>query len=181
MKIREKQQGAAVVEFALLVGLLLIFLAGIFEFGFLWLESDYIVNAAREGARAAAKIEGNDVDAREAAARQAVQTYLKSQFLFVKNGTCQTTDANYPLNCDYVVADADFVTTVYTRDPEQTFTVVVDGDTIVTPMAEVTVTVKTAKVWEPLLWPLLSAVIPGVDYDANKLRELTQTAAYAIE
>ena len=48
-------QGAAVVEFAILLVFILLILAGVIEFGFLWLQSHYINNAAREGARVAAK------------------------------------------------------------------------------------------------------------------------------
>lgn len=174
------QRGAAVVEFALVCGLLLIFLVGIVEFGFLWLQASYIGNAAREGARVAAKISGSDIDAREAAAEQAVEAYLKSNFLFRDRNSCQPDDAGFPLNCAYAVNDPDFVVTTYTRDPEKSLSLEVDGDTITVPMAEITVTVKTHLIWEPLLWPLLSALLPGVDYDQNKLRQLTQTAAYAI-
>lgn len=179
MKCRSRQRGAAVVEFAVLISLLLIFLVGIVEFGFLWLQSNYIAGAAREGARTAAKIRGSNVDAREAAAEQAAEAYLKSHFLFVKRGSCLTTDANYPLNCAYAVNDADFVTIVYAR-PEQSLTTVVGSETVVTQLAEVTVTVKTAKIWEPLLWPLLNSVT-GSSYGKDFLKELTQTAAYAIE
>ncbi len=177
---QQKQRGAAVVEFTLMSGLLLIFLVGIAEFGFLWLQANYISNAAREGARVAAKLDDGDVDDREAAARQAVEAYLKSNFLFRNRSSCRTTDAGFPLNCTYAVNDADFVTVVYTRDPEKSLSLTVDGETVTVPMAEVTVTVRTHRIWEPILWPLLSALIPGTDYDRNKLKQLTQTAAYAI-
>lgn len=179
-----RQRGAAVVEFAILCGLLLIFLVGIAEFGFLWLEAGCIASAAREGARAAAKIGGTataDVDRREAVAEQAVEAYLKANFLFRDRESCRTDDDYFPMNCAYVVNDQDFVVTTYTRSPEKTFTVTVGGSDITVPMAEVTVTVKTHIIWEPVLWPLLSALLPGVDYDQNKLKELTQTAAYAIQ
>ncbi|MDH3394273.1 MAG: pilus assembly protein [Desulfobulbaceae bacterium] len=77
MKNNKDRQGAAVVEFAILLVLILLILAGVVEFGFLWLQSHYINNAAREGARIAAKTEdptvpGPDNDA----VKKAVIDYL---------------------------------------------------------------------------------------------------------
>ena len=46
------QKGAAVVEFAIILPLLLVLLFGIVEFGFLLYNKAMITNAAREGARA---------------------------------------------------------------------------------------------------------------------------------
>ena len=57
MSGKKDRQGAAVVEFAILLVFILLILAGVFEFGFLWLQSHYVNNAAREGARVAAKTE----------------------------------------------------------------------------------------------------------------------------
>jgi len=123
MNKRNRQRGAAVVEFAILIGLLLVFLFGIFEFGFLWLESSYIVGAAREGARTAAKIAGTtsaDVDKRQEVAEQAVEEYLRSLFLFADK--IDKPD-QYPA----------FLTTTYTRNPERLLTVTADGETIIVP------------------------------------------------
>jgi Flp pilus assembly protein TadG len=165
--MQKKQKGAAVAEFALLVIILLIFLIGIFEFGFLWLQSNNIVSAAREGARVAAKIGGTSVsaiDQREDAAEQAVKEYLRPLFLYRDR-----------------VDDPAFLSTTYKR-PEPVVEVPVGGGTTVSiPMAEVTVTVNTHMAWEPVLWPLLRALIPGSGSDNNKLRQLTQSASYAIQ
>jgi Flp pilus assembly protein TadG len=169
MNKQRRQRGAAVVEFAVLAVLLLVFLVGIFEFGFLWLQSNYIANAAREGARVAAKIGGTSttaVDQREDAAEVAVKDYLRPLFLYRD----KVDSADYP----------DFIVTTYQR-PEPTISVTTGTETIQVPMAEVTVTVKTHLVWDPVLWPLLSALIPGADYDENFLRQLTQKASYAIQ
>lgn len=156
------QKGAALVEFAVLSTLLLVFLFGIFEFGFLWLNSFYIANSAREGARVAAKIHGNeaaDTIARENAAASAVDDYL----------------AEFPLFASRL-EEAGFISVAYQDD---SLTMTVDGESLTVPITRVTVTVETARVWEPILWPLLSALIPG---GANlELREITQTASYAIE
>ena len=171
---RNPQKGAAVVEFAVMVGLLLVFLAGIFEFGFLWVESNYIASAAREGARVAAKIPGDDTDAtnaRQTAAEAAVEKYLKSSFLFNNVYEHPDFDSKY----------SDFVLPTYnepTIKDSDGNDVLVNGNPIY--MAEVTVQVKTEYIWDPILWPLLSAIIPGVSYNSSKLTQLSQSASFAI-
>lgn len=158
------QRGAAVVEFALLSGLLLVILFGIVEFGFLWLESHYIANAAREGARVAAK--ENDPNAREALARQVVEEYLQDLFLFSGK-----------------IDDAGFLQFTY-QEPILTNA---DGSPLVDiddmPLAEVTVTVDTSQVWDPILWPLLEAMpfFPNTDYPDDYLTSITQSASFVIE
>lgn len=46
-----KSNGAAMVEFAIGSSVLILFILGIIEFGFLWYQKQVITNAAREGAR----------------------------------------------------------------------------------------------------------------------------------
>ena len=48
----KNQKGAAVVEFAIVLSLMVVFIAGIIEFGILFYNKQVIVNASREGARA---------------------------------------------------------------------------------------------------------------------------------
>jgi len=48
---RDNQNGAAVVEFAVVLPLLLLFVFGIIEFGFLMYNQAMLTNASREGAR----------------------------------------------------------------------------------------------------------------------------------
>jgi len=48
---RRREQGAELVEFALVLPLLLLVIVGIFDFGFLFRDYGVITNAAREGAR----------------------------------------------------------------------------------------------------------------------------------
>ena len=50
--IIKNQKGAAVVEFAIVFPLLILLVVGISEFGLLWYNSQVIINASREGARA---------------------------------------------------------------------------------------------------------------------------------
>lgn len=156
---KEKQRGAALVEFALLSGLLLFFLFGIFEFGLLWLQSNYTVNAAREGARVAAKV--TSAADRSAAAQDAAENYLKNFRLFTKD-------------------DGELKVGLLPSPPTVTLGTLPD----ITPEVQtvvVSITLDTTVVWKPLLWPMLS-LLPGVpDYDENVTRFLTQSASYAIE
>lgn len=168
MNCRKNERGAAVVEFAILATLLIIFLFGIFEFGFLWISSFYVSNSAREGARVAAKIGGSeatDESARNNMATDAVKKYLSENFIFVEH-----------------IDDSGFVSTTYNTG---SVSVTVDSDTITTPMAEVTVTVDTAVVWEPILFPIINALsrmLTGKDQPAaNSITQITGTASYAIE
>jgi len=48
----KNQKGAAIVEFAIVLPLLILLVVGICEFGILWYNSQIIINASREGARA---------------------------------------------------------------------------------------------------------------------------------
>ena len=48
----KNQKGAAAVEFAIVAPLLVLLVIGICEFGLLWYNSQVIINASREGARA---------------------------------------------------------------------------------------------------------------------------------
>ena len=50
--IIKNQKGAAIVEFAIVLPLLIIFAFGIIEFGLMWYNTQVIINASREGARA---------------------------------------------------------------------------------------------------------------------------------
>ena len=52
LMIIKDQKGAAIVEFAIVLPLLVIFAFGICEFGLMWYNTQVIVNASREGARA---------------------------------------------------------------------------------------------------------------------------------
>ena len=51
---QDSEGGAAAVEFALVIPVLLLILCGIFDFGNLYFQMDLVNNAARQGARLAA-------------------------------------------------------------------------------------------------------------------------------
>ncbi len=75
-----RQKGSIVIEMAIVLPLLLFFMGGIVDMGFLFWEKHVITNATREGARAAAKAmdTGTAVLAQmsQAQVRQVVQDYL---------------------------------------------------------------------------------------------------------
>ncbi|NIR48765.1 hypothetical protein GWO43_10040 [candidate division KSB1 bacterium] len=153
MKKRTKlhqQTGAAVVEFAVLLFLILILLLGIIEFGFLWLQNNYIAHASREGARVASKVNSTEDDV-----KNAVKDYLKGLY----NETDVDTDC-----CEA----GDFIEIVY--NPDETSSTDANGTAIYT--SQVTVTVETAKVWEPILWGFLNQ---------NDITHISETAVFAKE
>jgi Flp pilus assembly protein TadG len=53
-RLHARNEGQALVEFALVVTLLLVIVLGVFEFGRLWMTMNVLSGAAREGARIAA-------------------------------------------------------------------------------------------------------------------------------
>ena len=69
------ERGAALVEFALALPLLLVVLAGIVDFGFVFQRYEVVTNAAREGARLAT-LPGYDATAVEFRVRNYVQQGL---------------------------------------------------------------------------------------------------------
>jgi Flp pilus assembly protein TadG len=159
------QKGAAVVEFALLALLLLVFVFGIIEFGFIWLQSHYIGNAAREGARVASKTAdvdpsgptlNNSAEVR-AAVEDAIQEYLEGAVVYsaAKVNQC-CNEGNF----------------IYIETPAlETIT----GST--TPGIRVSLTVRTADIWEPVLWELLS-LLPGSDL--GEIRQIRETALFPV-
>lgn len=153
-------KGASVVEFVILIPLLLVFIAGIVEFGFLWMESNHIANAVREGARVAAR---TAEDQRSDAALNAVRDYL----------------VTFPPFADKI-DDVGFLDLSYTESP----LVGADG-TAIDGVDQVTIviTVDTSKVWNPVLWQILKLLpfFPGTNYPNDYLTSITQTASFAVQ
>lgn len=73
---KRHERGAALVEFALCVPLLLIVIAGIVDFGFAFQRYEVITNAAREGARMASLPVGYSEDEIKARVRDYIQAGL---------------------------------------------------------------------------------------------------------
>ncbi len=82
-KRNSNERGAALVEFALSLPLLLVVIAGIVDFGFVFQRYEVITNAAREGARFASlpQFTGNDT---------AIQNRVRD---YVRNGLSITDNA----------------------------------------------------------------------------------------
>lgn len=77
MKTGPGEQGAALIEMAIALPFLLLIAAGIVDLGRLYWEKQVITNAAREGARAAARAGGNGAaDKTVSQVRQLVQDYV---------------------------------------------------------------------------------------------------------
>lgn len=151
MRTGTSQKGAAVVEFALLALLLLVFVFGIIEFGLLWMQSHYIANAAREGARVASKLEDPEGDPLDKdKVETAVRDYLKGAIVYSDT---------------FVDTNAGIDVTPETIDP--------DGAAI--EAWKVTVTMNTALIWEPVLWPLLD-LLPGAD--VGEIRAISDSATF---
>lgn len=91
-RIRRRDDGQSLVEFALLTPILMIFVVAVIDFGLMLYTYQTITNAAREGARRAALA---DADITDAVVLQAVKTSLdpavdttKVQFVSEDGGGC---------------------------------------------------------------------------------------------
>jgi Flp pilus assembly protein TadG len=113
-------QGSELLEFALVVPLLLVFVVGIIDFGSAYNLKQQLNNAAREGARYAANQSSNPLDAETGAAAQAVgnvvQNYLtnagltKCTFTAPGSPTLVYTYSGTPAGCSLVINRAYNVT-----------------------------------------------------------------------
>lgn len=154
------EKGAAAVEFALVFVLLLIIVFGIIEFGFLWVQSYYIANSAREGARLAVTLpEPKTTD--RAQVEDKVKEYLKGIYPDAKvdgaGGCCSTGN--------FIEVD------VSDGGPINVITPPVDT-------IKVKVTVQTAQIWKPVLWDLLK-LLPGIP--PTDINEISEYAVFAVQ
>jgi Flp pilus assembly protein TadG len=81
-----EEDGAAAVEFALIVGLLAILVFGLLEYGLAFWQVQNLRAAAREGARTAA-VQGDDTDVRTAM-QDASAGSLSGGWTFSRSNTC---------------------------------------------------------------------------------------------
>jgi Flp pilus assembly protein TadG len=86
------EDGAAAVEFALIVGLLAVLIFGLLEYGLAFWQVQNLRSAAREGARVAA-VRGNDTAVRNAMVASSAGS-LSGGWTFSRNRTCDGSDAN---------------------------------------------------------------------------------------
>jgi Flp pilus assembly protein TadG len=93
---RRRDQGNITIEMALAMPVFLLLVAGVLDLGMLFWEKHVITNAAREGARAAAKAvdTGTAVtaDLTQTQVKQVVQTYLNQYAIKKLDGTGLTLD-----------------------------------------------------------------------------------------
>ena len=80
------EDGAQLVEFALVLPLLLFVVLGIAEFGFIFQRYEVVTNAAREGARMAV-LPGYDSAGAEDAIRTRVRAYIQAGRVPITGGT----------------------------------------------------------------------------------------------
>ena len=95
MSIRSKQhreEGAAAVEFALIVGLLAVLIFGLLEYGLAFWQVQNLRAAAREGARVAA-VRGDATEVRSHMVASSAGS-LSGGWTYTQNRTCDGSDAN---------------------------------------------------------------------------------------
>jgi Flp pilus assembly protein TadG len=156
--MRSHENGAAAIEFAILLLLLIPLVFGIIEFGFLWAQSHYLSQATREGARAGARIATYDSELMTITNPAAVQTAVNTAV-----NACLETAPFYAGRVDDI---SDIATPTLVFFATQ-------------PALEVNVTVNSAAVWPPMLGQLLT-LIPLSDGPNSDIEELTDSAVFAI-
>jgi Flp pilus assembly protein TadG len=91
-KLRHEEEGAAAVEFALIVGLLAVLIFGLLEYGLAFWQVQNLRSATREGARVAA-VGGNDTAVRSQMVASSAGS-LSGAWTYTQNRTCDGSDAN---------------------------------------------------------------------------------------
>lgn len=97
-KLSKNQSGAAAVEFAIVIPVLLLMALGSFEFGLLFYNKQVITNAAREGARAGIVL--NDSDFKDdSAVIDIVKNYCENRLIDF-GGNANLTNSDILLSLD---------------------------------------------------------------------------------
>jgi Flp pilus assembly protein TadG len=121
----KSQKGAAVVEFAVILPLLLLILFGIVEFGFIFYDQALLTNASREGARRAIVFRMDSDDNRifsGSDVQDAIDQYLYSDYpennnlRLVTFGTDNLTIDPNSSDGDVLVAQGDYITVTVEYD-----------------------------------------------------------------
>jgi Flp pilus assembly protein TadG len=115
-----KERGAALVEFALVVPLLLVVIAGIVDFGFVFQRYEVITNAAREGARLAS-LPAYEAPAVETQVRAYVASGLSmsdTNTVMPASGSPKGVEVTYP---DLTISGVDIPTAVVTVNYQHQF------------------------------------------------------------
>lgn len=155
--LQSNENGAAVIEFAILLLLLMPLLFGIIDFGFIWAQSHYLSQATREGARAGARIATYDsgVITNPVEVKAAVDASVNSSLLQFYSKPGQLVQIINKIDTPGLV-------TVGTQ-----------------PALKVSVTINSDKIWTPVLWQFLS-LIPSSDEQYSKFEQLTDSAVFPI-
>lgn len=158
------QKGAALVEFAILLVLLLVLLFGIVDYGFLWLQAHYVENSAREGARVGARIATlnnppTTVTNLESDVRPAVEGAIRSSLIGLYE-------------------NEELVNTLVSKISIEGPTIAVPGGTPLSPALRVNVTINSSAYWTPIVWSILN-LLPNSDGHTG-VASLTGSAAFAI-
>lgn len=98
----KREEGAAMIEFALVLPLLLMILFGIIEFGLVLFRQEVITNASREGARFGILI--GDPRPSTAQIEDVINTYLTNAGLDAGNATVNVTGAQGASGSDLTVS-----------------------------------------------------------------------------
>ena len=106
LKNQESQRGAAVVEFAIILPILVILIAGIIEFSLLLYNQQVITNASREGARASINpINKLDFDSGNPSIESIVTAYSNDKL--VTFGGTDLVNVSYQINGNTNVSFSD--------------------------------------------------------------------------
>ena len=117
---RRGRRGQAVVEFALVIPIFMLVLAAILDFGFMLFQRMTIINAAREGARAAVMVQTPSAASIDTAAWGAATSVASQGGVSITNSnvtiTCVQTSASPSsttvISCDSAKAEDSVVVTV---------------------------------------------------------------------
>jgi Flp pilus assembly protein TadG len=138
----------------------MIIVFGVIEFGFIWMQSHYIANAAREGARVAARLTDPTVNgsADQLQVEQRIKEYLE----------------DLPFYEDKVTDCCDSGDFIYVEIEDENIVAGSAGDI---DAVKVSVTVQTTEVWDPILWDLVRLLKP----DAVNTPPVSEFAVFAVE
>lgn len=165
------QKGAAVVEFAILLLLLLVLLFGLIDFGFIWLQSHYIANAAREGARVASKSSPQSFPSPEVDTKieNAVVKYLQGVYDSEVLDDVSCCSKNNSGSLFQIVAKKGYIVDgTFLED---------SSDPDASQGVQVELTVKSEDIHEPIIWHLLSLIGEG----GTEIKQITERAVFVFE
>lgn len=110
-----KQHGAAVIEFALLLVLLLMFVAGVIEFGRAFWYYDALTKATRDGARYLSNIRVSELVALDTATQDQAKTMVVNAAVLAQ--VPSFTSADVTVSCEPNCDDPEYVTVAINAYP----------------------------------------------------------------